>query len=199
MPIAARTLSPTIQFRSIVMTPDCARVLVLLLCLPVFSGVARASVQDAAEGGFTIEHTVALPVTRAVAWAAVVGDISRWWDGDHTASGDAANLYIHAVPMGCFCERLGEDGGLVHLAVTFVNPGVMLRLSGGLGPLGLMGVNGNMTIEFKDVADNPEHSTVVLRYAVGGYRAGGLAELAEPVDNVLGEQLGRLVNYVSAL
>ncbi|MCB1845653.1 MAG: hypothetical protein KDI09_21965 [Halioglobus sp.] len=158
-----------------------------------------ASVQDAAEGGFTIEHTATLPVTRAVAWAAVVGDIGRWWNSDHTASGLAANLYINAVPMGCFCERLGEDGGLVHLVVTFVNPGVMLRLSGGLGPLGLMGVNGNMTIEFKDDADNPEHSTVVLRYAVGGYRAGGLAELAEPVDSVLGEQLERLTHYVSSL
>ena len=199
MPTAARTLRTSLRVNGIAMKNVCLRVFVLFCLPPVFSGVAMASVQDAAEGGFTIEHTATLPVTRAVAWAAVVGDIGRWWNSDHTASGLAANLYINAVPMGCFCERLGEDGGLVHLVVTFVNPGVMLRLSGGLGPLGLMGVNGNMTIEFKDDADNPEHSTVVLRYAVGGYRAGGLAELAEPVDSVLGEQLERLTHYVSSL
>ena len=171
--------------------------LTILLVFGLLPRAAVAEVQDAGEGGFTIEQTAIVPVRRAVAWAAVVAEIGRWWNSDHTASGDAANLYINPLPMGCFCERLGDDGGLVHMLVTFANPGVMLRLTGGLGPLGLMGVNGNMTIEFEDLPGAPDTTGITLRYAVGGYRADGLAELAEPVDAVLGEQLERLTNYLA--
>ena len=99
-----------------------------------------------------------------------VDKISEWWSSDHTMSGDAANLYITAKPHGCFCERLGSNGGLIHLAVTFAQPGVMLRFTGGLGPLGLMGVSGNMTWEFEEEAGN---TRVTLNYAVGGYLDGG--------------------------
>jgi len=79
------------------------------------------------------------------------------------------------------------------MLVSFVNPGVMLRLTGGLGPLGLMGVNGNMTWEF----DESESGTVVtLQYAVGGYMDGGLDNVAGAVDGVLVEAMTRLKSYV---
>lgn len=163
---------------------------------------AAAEVLDSAEGGFTVRHRASLPVGRAAAWGAIIDDVGHWWSSAHTVSGDAANLYITAVPMGCFCERLGESGGLVHLSVTFVNPGVLLRLTGGLGPLGLLGINGNLTLELEDggdPGDDPQtaRTTVTLRYAVGGYRPGGLAELAGPVDEVLGEQLQRLAAFAA--
>jgi hypothetical protein len=93
------------------------------------------------------------------------------------------------LPQGCFCEAIGEHAGVVHMTVTFVNPDVLLRLTGGLGPLGLLGVDGNMTWEFFD-AD--EGTAVRFSYAVGGYRPGGLDEIADGVDNVIGEALQRL-------
>ncbi|MGB5353760.1 MAG: hypothetical protein WBM54_05400 [Woeseia sp.] len=136
-------------------------------------------------------------MSRAAAWTAFTDHVGQWWNSDHTVSGDAANLYINAVPLGCFCEKLGDSGGLVHLQVTFVNPTVMLRMTGGLGPLGLMGVAGNMTLEFEDDAASEGHSVVTLRYAVGGYYAGGLDVLAEPVDGVLGEQLAGFAAFVT--
>lgn len=170
----------------------CFFTLCALLALPG----AFAEVLDAEAGGFTVEHKVDLPVERHVAWNAAVLEIGDWWNADHTVTGDSSNLYISAVPMGCFCERLGENGGLVHLTVTFVNPAVLLRLTGGLGPLGLMGINGNLTLEFNDHAEQPGHTTVVLRYAVGGYRPGGLDAVAAPVDAVLGEQMERLAAHV---
>jgi hypothetical protein len=77
--------------------------------------------------------------------------------------------------------------------VTFVNPGIVLRLTGGLGPLGLMGVGGNMTWEFFDAE---EGTRVRFTYAVGGYRAGGLGAIALPVDYVIGEALQRLKAYI---
>ena len=66
-------------------------------------------------------------------------------------SGDAARMSIEPRVQGCFCESLGEQAGVVHLTVLSVMPGTSLRLSGGLGPLGLMGVYGNMTWDFEDV------------------------------------------------
>jgi len=79
------------------------------------------------------------------------------------------------------------------MAVSFVNPGVMLRLTGGLGPLGLMGVSGNMTWEFDEVDGG---TVVTLQYAVGGYMPGGLDTIAEAVDGVLVEQMTRLKSFV---
>lgn len=95
--------------------------------------------------------------------------------------------------QGCFCESLGDQAGVVHLTVTSVLPGTSLRLSGGLGPLGLMGVYGNMTWDFEDVEDG---TRIRFKYAVGGYMDGGLDQLAGPVDMVLGEALARLASYI---
>jgi hypothetical protein len=69
----------------------------------------------------------------------------------------------------------------------------MLRMTGGLGPLGLMGVNGNFTWEFFD-ADGG--TRVRFTYAIGGYHADGLDGLAEPVDEVIGDALLRMQTYV---
>jgi hypothetical protein len=95
--------------------------------------------------------------------------------------------------MGCFCERLQGDDGIVHLIVTSVSTNVILRMTGGLGPLGLMGVNGNMTWEFFD-ADNGTRVRFV--YAVGGYAPGGLDAVAGAVDFVIGEALALLKAYI---
>jgi hypothetical protein len=74
-----------------------------------------------------------------------------------------------------------------------INPTHLLRMTGGLGPLGLMGVEGNMTWEFKDAEDG---TRVVFTYAVGGYARDGLDQIAPAVDYVIGEALDRLKAYV---
>ncbi len=162
---------------------------VAVLC----SGPAGAEVIDAAPGGFSLVHEVTIAASREEAWQAAVGEVGQWWSSDHTISGDATRMSIDPQPQGCFCEAIGEHAGVVHLTVTFVNPNVLLRLTGGLGPLGLLGVDGNMTWEFIDAE---EGTTVRFAYAVGGYRPGGLEEMAGPVDYVIGEALQRLKAYV---
>ena len=170
------------------------RSLTILSLIPaLLASQARAEVTDANSSGFTIHHVTRIAAPRHEAYSAATQDIGKWWSDEHTFSGIAANLSIDARPLGCFCEALGDHGGVVHMTVTFVNPGEMLRLTGGLGPLGLLGVNGNMTWEF---ADEGEGSVVTLSYAVGGYRAGGLDALAPAVDAVLVEQMTRLKAYV---
>jgi len=163
----------------------------LVVCLIMTQ--ASGEVLDAAPGGFTVSHQTQISAGRIHVYNAAVNNIGDWWSDDHTLSGDAGNMYIEARTQGCFCENLGEAGGVVHLVVTFVNPGVILRLTGGLGPLGLMGVNGNMTWEFQDSEDG---TIVTLNYAVGGYMDGGLDSVAEAVDGVLVEQMTSLKAFV---
>ena len=172
-----------------------ARTLVLLMALVAPALPASADVRDADDGGFSIVHKLTIAAPRATVYGMVVDNVGDWWSSDHTFSGDAANLYMTAEPNGCFCERLGSDGGLVHMTVTFVSPGAMLRLTGGLGPLGLLGVNGNMTLEFNAQEGRDDVTDLTLTYIVGGYRPGGLDELAPAVDHVLREQLNRLREF----
>lgn len=174
--------------------PSFTTTLILLLGLIGASGV-RAEVIDAAAGGFTTHYSVDIGGSRQQVYHALVVDIGRWWSDDHTVSGYASNLTIDPRPLGCFCEKLGDGAGLVHMTVTFANPGVMLRMTGGLGPLGLMGVAGNMTFEI-DETDGV--STVILQYAVGGYLDGGLDQVAAAVDGVLIDVLNRLKQFVEA-
>ena len=160
-----------------------------LFFLVLFSSSGFAEVKDAGAGGFTVVNKVTIDASGEAVWKAAVDDIGLWWSSDHTISGEASRLSITAVPQGCFCESFGPGAGVVHLSVTMVNPGVVIRLTGGLGPLGLMGVNGNMTWEFEAVDTGTQ---VTFTYAVGGYRPEGLDTIAAPVDYVIGEALARL-------
>lgn len=164
-----------------------------LIILPI---VAGAEVKDAAATGFTIENEVVVAAERSRAWRVAVMEVGRWWSSDHTVSGDASRLSINARPQGCFCEDLGENAGVVHMNVSMVFPEVVMRLTGGLGPLGLMGVDGNMTWEFEDVETSAGSTRVTFTYAVGGYRPEGLDGMAGAVDTVIGEALLRLKAYI---
>lgn len=154
---------------------------------------AMAEVVDATPSGFTIEHELLIAADRATVWDAAVNDIAQWWSDDHTVSGNSERLSLDPRPLGCFCESLAGTDGVVHMTVTSVSGGVLLRLTGGLGPLGLLGVNGNMTWEF---FDDSVGTRVRFTYAVGGYRPGGLDAVADPVDAVIGEALDLLKAHV---
>ncbi|MGB5257018.1 MAG: SRPBCC family protein [Woeseiaceae bacterium] len=155
--------------------------------------LATAEVVSAEAGGFKMISKVVVAASREDAWHAAVKDVDKWWSADHTISGDAGRLHISAKPLGCFCEDLGKAAGVVHMTVTMVYPPTVIRLTGGLGPLGLMGVDGNMTWEFDDLAGDTQ---ITFTYAVGGYRKGGLDAMAEPVDAVITDALKRLQAYI---
>jgi len=175
------------------MRPQIHTIALILATATVGTGAVRAEVIDAAPGGFSTSNRVEISATRLEVYGSLVNDVGKWWNDDHTVSGNAANMYIDARAQGCFCEVLGDGAGLVHMTVTFVNPGVMLRLTGGLGPLGLMGVAGNMTFE---IEENDGVSALTLQYAVGGYMAGGLDQIAPAVDGVLADVLQRLKSFI---
>ena len=163
---------------------------VLLLALP--GSFATAEVVDSATGGFTTRSAAKIAATPGEVYRSLVQDIGAWWSSDHTYSGDSSRLRIDAIQGGCFCENLPDGGNVRHLTVVHANPGVLLRMTGGLGPLQAEGVTGSLSWAFEET-DNGTVLTVT--YAVGGYVANGLDAWAESVDRVVGEQLDRLARF----
>jgi len=164
----------------------CTVIACLLPCL------APAEVTDSAPNGFTVINETIVAADADAAFAIATQHVGQWWDSNHTVSGDASRMSIDATPQGCFCEDLGGETGVVHLTVTFSNPGTLLRMTGGLGPLGLMGVNGNMLWEF-DVVEGG--TRVTWTYTVGGYSPEGLDRIAPSVDYVLASALQRFKDF----
>ncbi|MDH3640958.1 MAG: SRPBCC domain-containing protein [Gammaproteobacteria bacterium] len=159
-------------------------------------GSAAAEVVASGEDGFVSEHELLLGAPPERVYEALTAEVHRWWDPAHSYSGDAANLYLEARALGCFCEKLPASGGSVaHMQVAFADPGKTLRLLGGLGPLQGMGASGAMQFSLQPI----EGGTLLkYRYTVSGFSPEGMGELAEPVDRVQLGQLRRLQSYLGS-
>jgi hypothetical protein len=171
------------------------RLLTLLLTIVGFAVVsqARAEVVNAGPNGFNIRHVVDVPnVPPPTVWAALA-DVGKWWDPEHTYSGDARNLSLEPVVRGCFCEKLGLYAGIEHAAVVYVQPARVLRLIGALGPLQNFGVTGSLTWQIEAAGGG---SRITMTYNVGGFADEPLSDWAEIVDEVLVGQAKRLGRFV---
>lgn len=155
-----------------------------------------AELKDSAASGFTIENSQTVPVDPATAWRGLVEDVGRWWPADHTWWGDPSKLSIQPRAGGCFCELDGERQAL-HMTVTFVDPGRLLRMIGGLGPLQGLGLHG--ALEWRLAAVEGGGTRITLHYVAGGYSPGDLSKLAVTVDKVQAEQLAALADHLRAL
>ena len=162
---------------------------VLLLAVAVN---ASAEIADSAANGFTYKLVLNLQAPPETVYQRLLA-IGNWWGSGHTFSGDAHNMSIDARPMGCWCERLPNGGGVRHLQVVMVIPGKMLVMTGGLGPLQSMAATGSMKI---GLAPANGGTQLQVTYSVTGYLPAGMNSLAAPVDGVLTEQFMRLKNYV---
>ncbi len=163
-----------------------------LLCLG-FVAASPAAVLDQSAGGFTVRNTAVVPSSSARAWDALVNEIGQWWPADHTWFGDSGNLSINPVAGGCFCERDGARQAQ-HLIVSHVEPGKLLRMLGGLGPLQGMGVHG--VLDFTLEALPNEQTRITLRHRVGGYTPDDLGAFAATVDRVQALQLQGLASHL---
>jgi len=153
---------------------------------------ASAEVVSASANGFEVRETASLSVPPASAFAAF-GRIGSWWSGQHSFSGNAANLTLALEPGGCLCERLADGGGVQHMRIAYVEPDKRVLLTGSLGPLLFQATTGVMDVEFKPAGAGTQ---LVLDYRVAGFLNGGADKLAPAVDAVLAEQVGRLKAYV---
>ena len=147
---------------------------------------ASAEVVSAAANGFHIRRSVTVPGSAGDAYAAFA-KVERWWNPEHSYSGDARRLSLEPRPGGCFCETL-PGGGIEHLRVTYADRSKRLVLTGALGPLLYEAVAGVMDVRFE--AAGPS-TRVTMDYKASGFSAGGADKLAPLVDKVLGQQLAR--------
>ncbi len=162
----------------------------MLLAL-AWSGPARAEIKDQSASGFTVENSQWVPVEPLVAWRALL-DVGRWWPADHSWWGQSSNLSIEPVAGGCFCEIDGSRQAR-HMSVVFVEPGKLLRMQGGLGPLQGMGLGG--VLEFRLMAEDGG-TRITLWYRAGGYAPDDLSRLVPVVDRVQAAQLLGLAEFL---
>ncbi len=162
-----------------------------LLVLMAAAAPARAEVLDADATAFTVRAVMPINAAPDTVFDALRA-VAQWWDGAHTFSGHASSLTLDPKPGGCFCEQL-SGGGIQHMVVIYADRGKLLRLSGGLGPLQALAVTAIWTLRLQDTDGR---TIVESTYAVAGRGKDSLATLAPVVDQVMGEQIGRLKRYV---
>jgi len=168
------------------------RLLLTLLISTLVPGLLWADVINSSEHGFElrIEKTVnSDPMTIYRQFIR----IGEWWDPEHTFFGKARKLSIEPRAGGCFCEK-SADREVLHMTVSYVDPGKEIHMIGGLGPLQMMGVHGGWSWQFEALPEN--RTNIILNYQVVGFLPGGLDSLAKVVNGVQENQVERLVSAV---
>ena len=168
------------------------RIAAAVTAAAVLSLPAQAEVLKSSEAGFTARNALVIAARPDQVWASLIVP-ARWWNPAHSWSGMAANFSLDARAGGCFCEALPNGGSVEHQRVVFSNPGKLLRLSGGLGPLQPEAISAVLGWELKP---DGEGTRLTQTYVVGGHVDGGLGAWAAPVDGVIREQLERLARLV---
>src|SRR5437764_12954737 len=144
--------------------------LMLAAILCVAGPAMMAEVVDSSANGFTVKSTLTIKAAPDAVYRQII-HVGDWWDSAHTFSGDAHNLSIEEKPMGCWCEKLPQGGGVRHMEVVFLSPGKKLVLTGGLGPLQMMAVTGAMTFQ---LSASEGGTKLEVNYTVAGYLPTGL-------------------------
>ena len=164
----------------------------------------QAEVIKSDEGGFVTRDTAVVDATPMEVWLALISP-GKWWNSDHTWSGDAANMTLMPKAGGCFCERIPEandadrvtlEGSVEHMRVIQAYPERALRLTGALGPLQSEPVGGVLTIA---IGEAEKGTRIVWEYAVGGYMRFPVDTIAPAVDGVMSQQLNGLASLLGRI
>lgn len=157
----------------------------------LFAGAANAAVVDSTPTGFEIAQTVHIAAPPDAVYAALIVP-AKWWNSEHTFSGNAGNLRLEAKGGGCFCESW-PDGSVQHATVVDAEQGKVLRLRGPLGPFQGHGVDSALTFTLKAAGDGTD---LMLDNSVGGYMKGGFGKWPALADVMLAEQMFRLKQFI---
>ena len=177
------------------------RFLALAAATLALSAPTAAEVVQTTETGFTTRDSVVVKGTPYDAWLALIAP-AKWWNKSHSWSGDAANLYISAQANGCFCELLPAPegapeevrrGSALHMTVVMADPGKVLRMRGGLGPLQSEPADGVLTVTLSQVEGG---TLIVWEYVVGGPMRYEIPMISKAVDGVMSEQLRGLARVL---
>jgi uncharacterized protein YndB with AHSA1/START domain len=155
---------------------------------------ARAEVAQSDPQGFTIAIRRIVLADATQSWDGLVHP-ARWWNPEHSWSGDAANLGVEARAGGCWCERWNGNE-VEHGRIIRSEPGVNLRLRGVFGPLQEQALTGVMDFRLTQGKDGTQ---IDLSYRVSGPASARLDEVAAIVDQVLSLQMDRFKAHLDPL
>jgi hypothetical protein len=164
-----------------------------LMLLPYLLGhTASAAVAEITPVGFGVRSEVTTSAAPKKVYSALVRDVGKWWNPEHTYSGDSHNLTMASKVGGCFCEKVSRHGAVEHAHLIMLMPDSQVRMTGAFGPLQSSGLVG--TLSFK-ISEAGTGSKIELSYNVGGYMHGSFQNIASGVDEVLTDQLNRLKTF----
>src|SRR5256885_11892743 len=109
------------------------RVAVVTLLIAAQFIPVHAEVVESGANGFALQRTVHIAANPERVFTALIQP-AKWWDSEHTFSGNAANLSIDTKAGGCFCETW-NGGSVQHLVVVNTAPRQTPRPGGALGPV----------------------------------------------------------------
>ena len=117
--------------------------------------------------------------------------VGRWWDGDHTYSGDAANLSVDLTPGGCWCETLADGTDFDHGRTVSVAADRIV-FDAPFGPLRGKATKAVLTVTWPPAGAGriPTWEMVV--------EGPGLGAMADGVDAVMGAGFQRWLRYLEA-
>lgn len=157
---------------------------------------AAADVVATTPTSFEIGQTIVIDRSPAQVWDMLRAP-QKWWNKDHTYSGDSNNLYLDSQATGCFCERLPGGGSVEHGRIVYLQPQKIMRLNAALGPLQAEAVTGTLTWTL--AAEGENATRIKLSYVVGGHIRGGAEAIAPAVDEVMAVQMLRLKTATEAM
>ncbi len=167
-----------------------------VFALPILvltAAIAKSDVVDSASNGFTVKVTLQIQAPPKDVYRQLIHNVGDWWSSAHTYSHDAHNLSIEEKAMGCFCEKLPNQGSVRHMEVVSLFPDKAIGMTGALGPLQSIAATGNMQIA---LSASDGGTKLEVTYAVTGYLPAGMNTWAAPVNSVLTEQFTRLKSFV---
>lgn len=155
-------------------------------------GAARADIVKSGPAGFEVAYRHEVSATPAQVYDAFA-QLPKWWNGQHSWSGSAANMSLDLQAGGCWCERW-NGRSVMHGQVVALMPGTMIRFQAALGPLQDRAVNGVLSF-----VTSAQDGVTRLRvtYRVSGHADAELEQMAGPVDKVIGEQVRRLMAFIA--
>ncbi|HEV7229618.1 hypothetical protein [Brevundimonas sp.] len=98
-----------------------------------FAAPAAAEIVSRSENGFTLKFVSSTDIDPADIPTALE-DVALWWDGDHSYTGDAANLSLDLSPGGCWCEKMPDGTAFDHGRTVSVAAD-RIKFSAPFGPL----------------------------------------------------------------
>lgn len=167
------------------------RILLFALVILGLSSPAYAEVEASGASGFSLILNTTVPVPPKDAYKRFV-QVKSWWSPEYTASGAARTLKLDAKPGGCLCEKLPDGGFMRHFQTARSDPGALLVLSNGMGPLNAIGAQGSLQVEFKPQGSG---TAVTLRYMAFGYSVNGWGGYAPQSDRIWQTQLQRYATF----